>query len=96
MPFEKGHKKATGRPKGIPNKATQEIRDKLQAAIQGEVKDIAKTLQGLKKENPGQYLTLLEKFMSYIIPKKRDITSDDESIVPSVTIIEDRTKPKAD
>lgn len=27
MPFEKGHKKATGRPAGVPNKATAEIRD---------------------------------------------------------------------
>ncbi len=86
MPFEKGHKKATGRPKGVPNKATTEIREKLQEAISGEMRDIKKTLQGIKKENPAQYLTLLEKFMCYIIPKRKDITSDDEPIQPAASI----------
>ncbi len=86
MPFEKGHKKATGRPKGVPNKATTEIREKLQEAISGEMKDIKKTLAGIKKENPAQYLTLLEKFMGYIIPKRKDITSDDKPIEPAAPI----------
>jgi len=86
MPFEKGHTKATGRPKGVPNKATTEIREKLSEAISGEMKDIKKTLQGIKKENPAQYLTLLEKFMGYIVPKKKDITSDDEPIQAPTTL----------
>ena len=77
-----------GRPKGQPNKATQEIREKLQEAISGEMKDIKKTLANSKKENPAQYLTLLEKFMGYIIPKKKDITSDDKPIQPAITIKE--------
>ena len=96
MPFEKGHKKATGRPKGTPNKATAEIRAKLQEAISGEMKDIKKTLADIKKENPAQYLTLLEKFMGYIVPKKKDITSDDKAIRPAINISEHRTEPEAD
>ena len=96
MPFEKGHKKATGRPKGVPNKATTEIREKLQEAISGEMKDIKKTLAGIKKENPAQYLTLLEKFMGYIVPKKKDITSDDKPIQPAIHISEDRAKSETD
>ena len=96
MPFEKGKNKTGGREKGTSNKATQEIREKLQEAIGGEMKDIKKTLAGIKKENPAQYLTLLEKFMGYIVPKKKDITSDDKPIQPAINISEDRTKPKAD
>ena len=94
MPFEKGHKMATGRPKGVPNKATTEIRDKLRDAISGEMKDIKKTLTDIKKDNPAQYLTLLEKFMGYIIPKKKDITSDDSPIqIPSsINIIVDSSE----
>lgn len=94
MPFEKGKSgNPSGRSKGSPNKVTQEIREKLEAAIQGEMKDIQKTLRGIKKENPTQYLTLLEKFMGYIVPKKKDITSDGEPIqvvpISGVNIIED-------
>lgn len=96
MAARKGHEKAGGREKGTPNKTTQEIRDKLQAAIEGEMGDIQATLQELKGENKAQYLTLLEKFMAYIIPKKKDITSDGESIAPTINIHEDRTERKAD
>ena len=97
MPFAKGQSgNKDGRPKGASNKATTEIREKLQEAISGEMKDIKKTLSNIKKENPAQYLTLLEKFMGYIIPKKKDITSDDKPIQPAINISEHRTEPKAD
>lgn len=84
-----------GRPKGSPNKATAEIRERLLEAIRNEMKDVGITLQQVKKESPVQYLSLLEKFMAYIVPKKRDITSDDRPIT-GITIIEDRSEPKAD
>ena len=84
-----------GRPKGSPNKATAEIRERLLNAIQTEMKDVGITLQQLKKDNPAQYLSLLEKFMAYIVPKKRDITSDDKPIT-GITIVEDRTERETD
>ena len=98
MAFKKGNKQSTGRPKGAANKITVEIRDKLKEVIEGEMGNVKITLDNIKKDNPAQYLTLLEKFMGYVVPKKKDITSDDKSIVPNVTITErrDTTEPEAD
>lgn len=82
-----------GRPKGVPNKTTFEIREKLKTILESETKSIQATLKEIKKDNPVQYLTLLEKFLAYVIPKKRDITSDDKPIqvapITGIRIIED-------
>ena len=69
-----------GRPKGIPNKSTIEIREKLNEIIAAESKYISEELTKLRKEDPQKYLTILEKFVAYVVPKRRDITSDDEPI----------------
>jgi hypothetical protein len=95
MPFEKGHKKATGRPKGVPNKATTELRETLNKIIEAESKHIGTELAKLRKDDPQKYLTLLEKFVAYVVPKKRDITSDDKPI-QGINISEHRTEPEAD
>ena len=93
MPFKKGQSgNPEGRPTGEPNKITSEIRDKLKLVIEGEIDTVADTLQELKSENKQQYLSLVEKFMAYVIPKKRDITSDDKPIQPAINISEHRTE----
>ena len=97
MPFKKGESgNKEGRRKGEPNKITSEIRDKLKLVIEGEMETVADTLKDLKLENKQQYLSLVEKFMAYVIPKKRDITSDDKPIQPAINISECRTESKAD
>ena len=85
-----------GRPKGVPNKATIEIREKLNKIIESEAKYISVELGKLRKEDPQKYLNILEKFVAYVVPKKRDITSDDKPIQPSINISEHRTEPEAD
>ena len=85
-----------GRPKGVPNKSTAEIREKLNLIIEAESKHISKELEKLRKDDPQKYLNVLEKFISYVVPKKRDITSDDKPIQPEINISERRTESEAD
>ena len=97
MPFIKGQSgNKEGRPKGKPNKITQSLRDSLKKIAEGQIKDVEKALEQLKKENPAAYLDRYEKLLSYTIPKKRDITSDDKPIQPAINISEHRTEPEAD
>jgi len=69
-----------GRPKGISNKATIEVREKIKTIIDAETEFVSEVLKDLRQDNPVQYLTIYEKLLSYVTPKKRDITSDDKPI----------------
>jgi len=69
-----------GRPKGQPNKATIEVREKIKAIIEAETEFVQEVLESVRKDNPVQYLSIYEKLLSYVTPKKRDITSDDKPI----------------
>ena len=96
MAAPKNHAKAGGRQKGVPNKVTGTARELLTDILNGEVDNIKTSLERVRNDDDFKYLSILEKWMSYVLPKKRDITSDDKSIVPSITIIEDRTKRETD
>ncbi|HDY88224.1 MAG TPA: hypothetical protein ENH82_08940 [bacterium] len=87
MPFTKGQAKQGGRSKGKENKATQESRELLNKVLSGEITNIKAALKKVKEDDDFKYLSILEKWMSYVIPKKKDITSDGEQI-PSITINE--------
>lgn len=78
-----------GRPPG-PNKITKDMRESITLMLENHFPKLNKVLDQLEKDNPVAYANLIEKFMAYVIPKKKDITSDDQSIVPNVTIIEHR------
>lgn len=89
----KGIPKTGGRKKGTSNKVTLDMREKMKAIIDGEIENIQPALDKVRKDNPVQYVGLVEKLMAYVMPKKKDITSDDKplQIVPisGVKIIED-------
>jgi len=99
MPFKKGESgNKEGRPKGKLNKITAEIRDKIAPWYQGEIdnKHYEKAMEQVRKERPDSWVKLFHEGLAYVIPKKRDITSDDKPIQPAINISEDRTKPEAD
>ena len=96
MAAPKNHAKAGGRKKGVPNKITQDLRDNTRLLLEGEFPNLKAVLAELRKENKVAYANLIEKFMAYVVPKKRDITSDDKPIQPAINISEHRTEPEAD
>ena len=96
MPFEKGHKKATGRPKGKANKVSMTVKEIYADILSKEQKHWPAILEKLRNENPYQYMMVMDKISNKVVANKKDITSDGEQIGKSITIIEDRSQRKAD
>ena len=71
---EKGHtNNPNGRPKGTPNKITQDIRSWLTTVIDKNRKQMLKDLKTLE---PKDRLKILEKLMQYVIPKQQAVSAD--------------------
>lgn len=62
-----------GRPKGTPNKITQEIREWISTVIDKNRKQMVKDLKALE---PKERLQILEKLMQYVIPKQQAVSAD--------------------
>lgn len=59
-----------GRPKGSPNKTTTEVRQWLSQLIEKNRRQIERDLKAIE---PKDRLLILEKFMSYTVPKMQSI-----------------------
>ncbi len=59
-----------GRPKGSPNKTTTEVRQWLSQLIEKNRRKIERDLKAIE---PKDRLLILEKFMSYTVPKMQSI-----------------------
>ena len=66
MPFEKGHDKATGRPKGSSNKATTKVRDAFTTLVNDNLEQLKKDLKDLE---PKDRIKLLLDMSKYVIPQ---------------------------
>ena len=73
MPFEPGHSLSTGRPKGSPNKENRELRDAIQAIVNGAIPDVVSVLAEMRETNPVKYTENVLKLMEYVIPKMRSV-----------------------
>ena len=96
MPFEPGHSLSTGRPKGSPNKENKDLREAIQAIVNGAIPDVVAVLAEMRETNPIKYTENVLKLMEYVIPKMRsvdtNISMDTESL--SSSKIEVITKEK--
>lgn len=72
MPFKKGHKEATGRPKGSENKLTKEARELFIETLEGQVPNIEDAFKKVYKDNPAKFLELFAKYAQYFVPRKTE------------------------
>ena len=72
MPFEKGHNKSKGRPKGSENKLQQEARELFIETLEGQVPNIEEAFKEVLEKNPAKYLELFAKYAQYFVPRKSE------------------------
>ncbi|MDD5764654.1 MAG: DUF5681 domain-containing protein [Candidatus Marinimicrobia bacterium] len=70
MPKKGKSNNPNGRPKGIPNKLTKELRESLKTVIAGHIEQIGKDLDELPAKDR---LEILVKLLAYILPKVEDV-----------------------
>ena len=83
MPFEKGHKKATGRPKGSTNKSSAKIRDAFAKLLEDNLEQIT---QDFSELDPEKRVKLFLDMSKYIIPqlKSTELKGDSDNPIPIV------------
>lgn len=75
MPFEKGHNKATGRPKGSSNKATARIRNAYTQLIEDNLDQLK---NDFAKLDPKDRIKMYMELSKYVIPalKQTELTGN--------------------
>ena len=91
-PFEKGHKGL--RAKGVENKVTKSAKELILQAIEGQITNIAPTLESIRVNNEVEYMKIMTKLLDYIVPKKVDMTSNGEQLTPFSWIVKDGSTTK--
>lgn len=66
MPFEKGHDKAQGRPKGSSNKATSKVRDSFTNLLEDNLEQLKEDFKDLE---PKDRIKLFLDLSKYVIPQ---------------------------
>jgi 16S rRNA C1402 N4-methylase RsmH len=68
--FEKGHKLATGRPKGAVNRSTEQAKLTIARIANRGLDNISEDLEKIRKTDPIEATKLYLKLLEYIVPKK--------------------------
>jgi hypothetical protein len=85
-----------GRPKGTPNRTTQQAKELLEQIMFGQIDNINEALDNLKEKDYSRYLDACSKLFTYVLPKKTDITSDGKAIIPEMPTVIVKTKNGSD
>ena len=73
MPFEKNNKLGKGRPRGVPNRTTEQAKVTIQRAVNGILDTMQTDLQEIKKKDPIRAMELAIKLLEYSIPKLKSV-----------------------
>jgi hypothetical protein len=86
MPFKKGKQKTGGRQEGIENRTTKEAKEILNQILFAEIDNITDALKEVRDKSKVAYLETLSKLLAYSLPKKTDVTSDNEKLPGTINI----------
>jgi len=73
MPFKKGNKLSTGRPKGQLNRSTEMAKLTLARIADEGLDNLKKDLQKIREKDPVRAAELYLKILEYIIPKQQRV-----------------------
>lgn len=73
MPFEKGHKLATGRPVGALNRSTEQAKLAVARLANSGLDALREDLEKIRKQDPIEAAKLYMRLLEYIVPKKASV-----------------------
>ena len=69
MAYTKGHKLATGRPKGAINRSTEMMKLTIARAVDNTLNTLSADLDKIRKDDPERAIELALKLMEFTLPK---------------------------
>ena len=69
MGFQKGHKLATGRPRGAVNRSTEMMKVTIARAVDNTLNTLSADLEKITKHDPERAIELALKLMEFTLPK---------------------------
>lgn len=82
-------KKGDNRPrkvKGAVQKDLKQARELFIQTLEGQVGNIHEAFEEVRQKDPARYLDLFAKYAMYFVPKKVDLTSDNEKVTITVNV----------
>lgn len=76
--FEKGNKASKGRPKGIPNKTTTQIKEMIVGLVGTQMEKWPAELEKMMRKDPAEAMKITGKLIDYVLPKQTKIDLEGE------------------
>jgi hypothetical protein len=88
MGFQKGHKLATGRPKGAINRSTEMMKLTIARAVDNTLNTLSADLEKIRKDDPERAIELALKLMEYTLPKlsRTEMKAEIEQKIQSINV----------
>jgi hypothetical protein len=88
MAFTKGHKLATGRPKGAINRSTEMMKLTIARAVDNTLNTLSADLEKIRKEDPERAIELALKLMEFTLPKlsRTEMKAEIEQRIQSISV----------
>jgi hypothetical protein len=67
--FEKGHTLATGRPKGVQNRSTEQLKLTLLNIANNTLDRVEDDIERIREEDPGRALEFALKLLEFVTPR---------------------------
>ena len=86
--FEKGHKMSKGRPKGVPNKTTKELKETINKIVSISLDNYLEDIDKIRAKDPKAAIELSKGLIDYVMPKmsKMELSGDINHKIDKVVI----------